>query len=81
MEAKRGSLSVCSVSNGQILAVGGVDSSSLSVATCELLDVRAHRWRPAASMVRGRAFGGAVGSSCGSKVCLGSDLEQSCDQY
>ena len=68
MTSKRGNLAACSVGNGQILAMGGVDGSGNSVATCELLDTRMNRWRSAASMSEARAFGGAVASACKSKV-------------
>jgi hypothetical protein len=80
MASKRGNLAACSVGCGQILALGGVDGSGNSVATCELLETRMNRWRGAAPMSEARAFGAVVASACGSKVS-GLGKQPVCELY
>lgn len=67
MSCRRGSLAVCTISDTSLLAVGGYDGTK-NVAACEILDMRAGRWRPAASMSAGRAFGSAVTLDSGDQV-------------
>lgn len=58
MAAKRGSLQAAAL-DGAVYALGGYDSK-VGLASVELFDVRADRWRSAAPMTNARCYSAAV---------------------
>ncbi len=59
MSSRRGSLGLCTLGETTVLAIGGFNGTK-SVASCEVLDLRSGKWRPAAPMTAGRAFGAGI---------------------
>ena len=62
MSLPRGNFSACSVSDHELLAIGGYSNDDECTGECEILDLRTTRWRPTGPLAQPRAFGAAVGS-------------------
>ncbi|CAL5218836.1 g567 [Coccomyxa viridis] len=61
MASPRGSLSVCSISDRELLAIGGYSNKAECIGICEILDLRMAKWRPTGALAEPRACGAAVG--------------------
>ncbi len=80
MSSRRGSFAVCTLGETSLLAIGGFNGSE-SVASCEVLDLRSGKWRPAASMSAGRAFGGGVAVNADQVQCVLLPSSQQTNQH
>ena len=66
MSLSRGNFSACSVSDHELLAIGGYSNDDECTGDCEILDLRTSKWRSTGPLAQPRAFGAAVGSG---QVC------------
>ena len=67
MSLSRGNFSACSVSDHELLAIGGYSNDDECTGECEILDLRTSKWRATGPLAQPRAFGAAVGSG---QVCV-----------